>query len=165
MREEYRKKKKKKEKKTHLGQIFLLAAHLGFPARPAISVSLSHRACRSASSFSRKRALRVSPPALPRGPYRSALGRGLLLPLRDSLIHTPAAGKSVGRCASRTCPRTTRLSCARSPVDPWPTVPRTPHRLTVSYPRALEFAELGVPAPIAEVVAGAMDRLPGAIKS
>jgi hypothetical protein len=123
MREEYRKEKEKREKKTRLGRIFLLAAHLGFPARLAISVSLPHRAHRSASSFSRKRALSVSPPALPRGPHRLALGRGLLLPLRDSLIRTPTAGKSVGRCASRTCPRPTRLSCARSPMDPWPTVP------------------------------------------
>jgi hypothetical protein len=90
-------------------------------------------------SFSRKRALRVLPPALPRGPHRSALGRSLLLPPRDSLIRTPAAGKSVDRCASCTCPRPARLSCARSPVDPLPTVPRTTHHLTVSSPRALEI--------------------------
>jgi hypothetical protein len=163
MREEYRKEKEKREKNT-LGRIFLLVAHLGFPARPTISVSLPHQAHRSASSFSRKCALRVSPPALPHGSHRSALGQGLLLPPRDSLIRTPAAGKSVGRCASHTCPRPARLSCACSPVDPWPTVPRTPHRLTVSYPHALESTELGVPTLIAEVVAGAMDRLPGAIK-
>jgi hypothetical protein len=67
MREEYRKEKEKIEK-AHLGRIFLLAAHLGFPARPAILVSLPHRARRSASSSSRKRALRVSPPALTPGP-------------------------------------------------------------------------------------------------
>jgi hypothetical protein len=98
----------------------------------------------SASSFSRKRALCVSPPTLPHGPTgRPWVGVFFFRSSPARLAH-PLTGRRKIR------------GSLRQPYMP-------PHRLIVSYLLALESAELGVPAPITEVVAGAMDRLPGAI--
>jgi hypothetical protein len=98
MREEYRKEKEKREK-----NMFGLDLPPRGPFRLPCSAGnfgvTAHQARRSASSFSRKHALRVSPPALPRGPHRSALGRVFFFS------------------------RATRSSAHRPPGNPWVVAP------------------------------------------